>query len=106
MGFRRCPYEEGTERLSCVVGTFEWPSVSDAVPMKRELKAVIGSCGGAMRSSVSDAVPMKRELKVLDDDVVQLDRFCFRRCPYEEGTERACTACRSRRTSRFQTLSL
>ncbi len=36
---------------------------------------------------VSDAVPMKRELKASNDVGVSGQVICFRRCPYEEGTE-------------------
>ncbi len=38
-------------------------------------------------TSVSDAVPMKRELKVVIGSRYFFDDICFRRCPYEEGTE-------------------
>ncbi len=38
--FRRCPYEEGTERWSTVNVHSVWSPVSDAVPMKRELKVM------------------------------------------------------------------
>ncbi len=60
--FRRCPYEEGTER-----GHAPRPLTSDP--------------------SVSDAVPMKRELKAINARQLTLRRPGFRRCPYEEGTE-------------------
>ncbi len=62
-GFRRCPYEEGTESFNTTSLEDFLKAVSDAVPMKRELKA-IGRTLSKVLSQVSDAVPMKRELKV------------------------------------------
>ncbi len=62
ISFRRCPYEEGTERFNCVIELPRIICVSDAVPMKRELKgALLGAAEALMKG--------------------------FRRCPYEEGTE-------------------
>ncbi len=46
------------------------PEVSDAVPMKRELKGSTCSYTLNFPKSVSDAVPMKRELKDLFEDAL------------------------------------
>ncbi len=98
--------------------------------MKRELK-VASSWLHATPMSVSDAVPMKRELKGRQERFL-ISRFpkfqtlsiwrgnwktgpavvrrapttSFRRCPYEEGTESAPISPKKSSCSRFQTLSL
>ncbi len=80
-GFRRCPYEEGTESLRIDNRPIERNEVSDAVPMKRELK-------GPPRLSPSWNNPG------------------FRRCPYEEGTESSHAFAIAVVLFQFQTLSL
>ncbi len=87
-------------------GLFDAVKVSDAVPMKRELK--VKWCQRASDTwSVSDAVPMKRELKcgIISINGVEVTQG-FRRCPYEEGTERSTATRENVLKRRFQTLSL
>ncbi len=56
--------------------------------MKRELKVFRQDLILAKGSYVSDAVPMKRELKDVAHCTINGVEDSFRRCPYEEGTER------------------
>ncbi len=57
--------------------------------MKRELKEFRLATTTRMWLGVSDAVPMKRELKDIQAGLLlRCLHPSFRRCPYEEGTER------------------
>ncbi len=63
ISFRRCPDEEGTESFLLHYKFPSKTSVSEGVPMKRELKATANFTPREAAARVSEGVPMKRELK-------------------------------------------
>jgi len=86
--FTHHPDEEGTERRQVQPGRRLDVGASHTIPMKRELKVILGAVNQHRRHA-SHTIPMKRELKAAGQRWTSGRDAGFTHHPDEEGTERS-----------------